>query len=111
MSLEEDKQKLRAAIKLAASLFEDLPQTDFAICAVSRSEDLQQTTAAVLASNMAWRDDKAEGRLRPASIGMYTDLVVEAKMTTGCESFEEGNWRDKRSKDNSQPPEQPERVQ
>ncbi len=45
--MDSKKTKLRATLKWAVSLFEDLPHTDFLICAVTRSEDLEESVSAL----------------------------------------------------------------
>jgi len=95
MSIEETKQKLRAAVKMIASCLEDLPRTDYLVCAITRSDDLKETSIAAIASNLCWHDREEEGRLRSPTIGMYTDMLVDAKMNDEGECFERRNWRDK----------------
>lgn len=96
--MDSEKNKLRAALKLAVSLFEDLPRTDFLICAVTRSDDLEDSASA-LASNLMWHD-KVDGqwKLKSPSIGQMTDLLVEAKMMAEMEKAEQESWRDREAR-------------
>lgn len=98
MSLEEDKQKLRAAVKTVASCLEDLPRTDYLICAVTRSDDLEHSVCG-LYSNLCWHDFDEHGRLKPPSIGMMVDLLIEARVSGQLEKMEQGSWRDREARE------------
>ena len=73
MSLVADKQKLPAAVRIIASCLQDLPRTDYLICAITRSDDLEDSACA-LYSNLCWHDFDENGRLKPPTIGMMVDV-------------------------------------
>ena len=93
MSLSERKKALRAAVKLAVSCLEEVPQTDYFICVISRDDDNKGRVSA-LASNLSWRDPDEGGKLMPPSIGMAVDHIVDAKMILEIERFDQSNWRE-----------------
>jgi len=90
---EEDKKSLRAAAQLAGSLFADLPNVDYVICAVRRGGSLsEEDDISILATNLTWQDSK-DGLTKRPSVGMITDLVIEARMAEEIAALAQENWR------------------
>jgi len=89
---EEDKKSLRAAAQLAGSLFTDLPNVDYVICAVRRGGSLSEDDVSILATDLTWQDSK-DGLMKRPSVGMITDLVIEARMAEEIAALAQENWR------------------
>jgi hypothetical protein len=91
---DDQRKKLAATVEIVASIFEEVPQTDFIVCAVRRDEN-GDVKAAAISNNLGWHDEKKNSRMQPPSIGMMTDLLVEAELFTRIEKLQKDSWRNK----------------
>ena len=85
----KDFKAFKAAIEMCAASVKDIPRTDFVVVAVHRSEDNEKGMGAIY-TNLHTKDD--DGNLEMPTIGMITDLVVEARLEIDESEFFEKRW-------------------
>lgn len=74
---QEDYRNLKANVELLASGLIDLKDANFVVCVVQRNEDWTDGISAIY-TNLTTTDK--EGNVQPATIGLMTDLLIEAKL-------------------------------
>src|SRR3989338_1693850 len=85
-------QQLKQVVQLLVGQFREIPDTDYLVCAVTRGKrilangDEEPVCFRILSSNLNWTD--IHGNRQPPTIGVMTDLLVEAHLTPGEEIFE-----------------------
>lgn len=84
---QEDYKNLKANVELLASGLVELKNANFIVCVVQRDEDWTEGISAIY-TNLATTDK--EGNIQPATIGLMTDLLIEAKLQIGEERVEKG---------------------
>jgi len=91
--ISDDQQKnVAAAVQIAASIFQGMPETDFIVCAIQRNEK-GEVKAAAISNNLGWRDGEKNFEMQPPSIGTMTDLLVEAELFVRIDKLQKQNWR------------------
>lgn len=84
----ERLKKLEAIGELLATELAMVPDTDYLVCAVSKTKD-GKSAASMLYTNLHWYDRETGERQRP-TLGMLTDLIVAARFAVdGKERNEE----------------------
>ena len=89
---EEDKKSLRATAHLAASLFAELSNVVYVICAIRRGGSLPEDDISIIATNLTWQD-RNDGVMKRPTVGMMTDLIIEARMAEEIAALAQENWR------------------
>jgi hypothetical protein len=89
---EEDKKSLRGAAQLAASLFAEQLNVDYVICAIRRGGSLPEDDISIIATNLTWQD-RNDGLTKRPTVGMMTDLLIEARMAEEIAALAQENWR------------------
>lgn len=75
-----------------AGQFREIPDTDYLVCAVTRGKrtsengEVEPIRVSILSTNLNWTD--IHGNRQPPTVGVLTDLIVEAKLSPGGEFHE-----------------------